>query len=96
MLTLGQVVTTTSIANAMSTNLEFRLFILESLQKHLNHDYGAICKEDHNANILAIQDGGRIFSLYLIPEELGIKQEKIYIITEADRSCTTALYPHEY
>ena len=96
MLTLGQVVTTTSIANAMSINLEFRLFILESIQKHLNHDFGAICKEDHNANVLAIKNGGRVFSLYLIPEELGIKQEKIYIITEADRSHTTALYPHEY
>lgn len=96
MLTLGQVVTTASIANAMSINLEFRLFILESIQKHLNHDFGAICKEDHNANVLAVRDGGRVFSMYLIPEELGLDQEKIYIITEADRSCTTALYPHEY
>ena len=32
MLTLGQVVTTASIANAMSTNLEFRLFIIEFSQ----------------------------------------------------------------
>ena len=96
MLTLGQVVTTASIANAMSNNLNFRLFILESIQKHLNHDFGAICKEDHDANVLAINNGGRVFSLYLIPEELGLNQEKIYIITEADRSCTTALYPCEY
>ena len=95
MLTLGQVVTTTSIANAMSTNLEFRLFILESIQKHLNQDFGTICKEDHDANVLAIRDGGRVFSLYLIPKELGIDQEKIYIITEADRSHTTALSPHK-
>ena len=95
MLTLGQVVTTTSIANAMSTNLEFRLFILESIQKHLNQDFGTICKEDHHANVLAIRDGGRVFSLYLIPKELGIDQEKIYIITEADRSHTTALSPHK-
>jgi hypothetical protein len=62
----------------------------------LNHDFGAICKEDHNANLLTIRAGGRMFSLYLIPEELGINQEKIYIITEADRSYTTALYPCEY
>ena len=96
MLTLGQVVTTTSKANAMSTNLEFLLFIHESIKKHLNHDFGTICKEDHDANVLAIRDGGRVFSLYLIPKELGLDQEKIYIITEADRSCTTALYPHEY
>jgi hypothetical protein len=62
----------------------------------LNHDFGTICKEDHAANVLAIKNGGRIFSLYLIPNELGIDQEKIYIITEADRSYTTALCPHEY
>ena len=96
MLTLGQVVTTASIANAMSNNPNFRLFILESIQKHLNHDFGAICEEDHDANVLAIKNGGRVFSLYLIPKELGLNQEKIYIITEADRSCTTALYPCEY
>ena len=62
----------------------------------MNHDFGAICKEDHNANLLAIRDGGRVFSLYLIPEELGLEQEKIYIITEANRSHTTTLYPCEY
>jgi hypothetical protein len=44
----------------------------------------------------AIQDGGRVFSLYLIPEKLAVDQKKIYIITEACRSYTTALYPHEY
>jgi len=44
----------------------------------------------------AIQNGGRVFSMYLIPEELKVDQEKIYIITEADRSHTTVLYPHEY
>ncbi len=96
MLALGQVVTTTSIANAMSTNLEFRLFILESIQKHLKHDFGTICKKDHDANVLAIQDGGRVFSLYLIPEELGINQKKIYVNTEADRSHTIAFGPHEH
>ena len=62
----------------------------------MNHDFGAICKEDHDANMTAIQDCGRVFSLYLIPEELGLEQEEIYIITEADRSYTTALYPCEY
>ena len=68
MLTLGQVVTTASIANSMSVNLNYRLFILESLQKHLNHDFGAVCKADHDANMLAIKNGSRVFSLYLLPK----------------------------
>ncbi len=63
--------------------------------KHLDYDFGAICKEDHNANMRAIQHGGRVLSIYLIPKELKIDQEKIYIITEASRSHTTVLYPCE-
>jgi len=94
-LTLGQVVYTASITNDTFANLYFRVFVLESILKHLNYDFGEICKEDHNANMKAIQDGGRVFSIYLIPENLGLDQEKIYVITEADRSCTSALYPHE-
>lgn len=96
MLTLGQVVYTASITNDTFSNLYFRVFVLECLLKHLDYDFGAICKEDHNANMRAIQHGGRVFSMYLIPEELKIDTEKIYIITEADRSHTTVLYPHEY
>ncbi len=96
MLTLGQVVYTASISNTTSTNLYYRVFILECLLKHLNYDFGILCKEDHNANMRAIQNGGRVLSIYLIPEELNIDQEKIYIITEADRSHTTVLYPSEY
>ncbi len=61
--------------------------------KHLNYDFGILCKEDHNANMSAIQNGGRVLSIYLIPEKLKIDQEKIYIITEASRSHTTVLYP---
>jgi len=96
MLTLGQVVYTASISNATSTNLYHRVFILECLLKHLNYDFGILSNEDHNANMSAIQNGGRVLSIYLIPEELKIDQEKIYIITEADRSYTTVLYPCEY
>ncbi len=96
MLTLGQVVYTASISNATSSNLYYRVFVLECLLKHLNYDFGILCKEDHNANMNAIQNGGRVLSIYLIPENLNIDQEKIYIITEADRSHTTVLYPCEY
>lgn len=96
MLTLGQVVYTATITNDTFTNLYFRVFVLESTIKHLNYDFGILCEEDHNANMLAIQKGGRVLSIYIIPEELGIDQEKIYVITEADRSHTTVLYPCEY
>jgi len=51
MLTLGQVVYTTTITNDTFANLYFRVFVLESILKHLNYDFGAICKEDHNANM---------------------------------------------
>ena len=67
----------------LPSKIYYRVFVLESLLKHLDYDFGAICKENHNANMRAIQNGGRVFSMYLIPEELKIEQEKIYIITES-------------
>jgi len=96
MLTLGQVVHTASITNDTFANLYYPVFVLECLLKHLDYDFGAICKEDHNANMRAIQQGGRVFSMYLIPEDLKIDAVKIYINIEADRSHTTVLYPHEF
>jgi len=96
MLTLGQVVYTASISNATSSNLYYRAFILECVMKHLECDFGILCKENHDANISAIKNGGRILSIYLIQGDLNIDQEKIYINTEADRSYTTVLYPYEY
>lgn len=47
----------------------------------------------------AIQEGSRIFSVYILPppsSEGGSSTAKVWVITEADRSVTTILLPEEY
>jgi hypothetical protein len=47
--------------------------------------------DDRRANEAAIRDGDRILSSYRLPT--GVE---IWLLTEADRSATTALLPSEY
>lgn len=65
--------------------------LVEYLVRHAEGDWGDLCQEDASLNELALERGERIFSSYNT-EEHG----KLWIITEADRSVTTALLPEEY
>ena len=65
--------------------------LYEALSRHERGDWGELCTEDKAANERALESGGRLLSVY--HDEHGTK---FYIITEADRSCTTALLPSEY
>lgn len=96
MLHLGQVVTTAAIHSLISDLGNFHTFVIRSLCRHHKLDYGDLCKDDINANTAAISNGQRVFSSYNVPEGHECRYEKIYIITEADRSVTTVLFPHEY
>lgn len=59
--------------------------------RHIGGDYGSLDANDAAANKAAVKTGLRILSSYLI----GGKN-KLWIITEADRSATTLLLPDEY
>ena len=65
--------------------------LLESMRRHHSGDWGDVGKEDWQRNEEALQDGSRLLSVYHTPEE-----KTFWIITEADRSVTTALLPEEY
>jgi hypothetical protein len=62
------------------------------LKRHTFGDWGAVCESDKQANDRAVTEGTRILSAYI----LGAGQEKLWLITEADRSATTFLLPEEY
>lgn len=62
----------------------------EFLSRHMNGDWGDVSSEDARANEEALIHDLRIISAYKIGDE------KIWIITEADRSATTILLPSEY
>ncbi|TWU41871.1 hypothetical protein [Novipirellula artificiosorum] len=59
--------------------------------RHHTGDWGDVCEDDAAANEQALGDGERILSVYHTA-----KGEKLYVITEADRSSTCLLLPDEY
>ncbi len=61
------------------------------LARHVSGDWGEVPKEDAAENELSIEQGFRILSAYTLTNG-----ERIWVITEADRSVTTILLPAEY
>ncbi|HWG33965.1 MAG TPA: hypothetical protein VN650_07335 [Gemmatimonadaceae bacterium] len=65
--------------------------VLPFLRRHVAGDWGDVGAEDWKANDEALVTGERLLSAYVV--RLG---ERLWIITEADRSLTTVLLPDEY
>jgi len=63
---------------------------IDLLIRHASGDWGDVYAQDAVANNEAMHSGARIFSAY------QIGQNKVWIITEADRSSTCLLLPSEY
>ena len=84
---LGHVVAT---PGALETLQEAGITPLDLLSRHGSGDWGSMSQEDKAANDQAIQEGSRIFSAY------EVAGQKIWIITEGDRSSTCLLRPEEY
>ena len=95
-LSLGQVVATASIHSLMASDLSFHTFIYTSLMRHEKGGLGEVCEEDHESNQTALVSGRRIFAVYECGTAHPEYGQKIYVITEADRSSTTVLWPWEY
>ena len=81
---------TDEVNDKMHDSPHFGEFVFQSIARHISGDWGDMCKEDKETNEEALTEGNRLFSAYVD----GLTQ--IWIITEADRSCTTVLFPHEY
>jgi len=84
---LGQVVSTPNALELM-TKKHIDLFTL--LHRHQTGDWGDLNEIDREVNEDALVTHSRILSSYLFG------QDKIWIITEADRSLTTILLPQDY
>lgn len=67
---------------------------LDLLTRHASGDWGEVCGADRKENEKSLKNGWRIMSVYSVGPEGG--KEKVWIITEADRSATTILLPSEY
>jgi hypothetical protein len=64
---------------------------VELLHRHANGDWGDLDDEDKRENEFSLYHGFRIFSSYILSSG-----DKLWVITEADRSVTTLLLPDEY
>lgn len=62
------------------------------LERHLSGDWGEVPKEDARENEFSIKHGLRVVSSY----NVGDHGDRVWIITEADRSSTCLLLPREY
>lgn len=85
---LGRLVAT---PGALELLTELALSPMEFVSRHAKGDWGNLDAEDVQANRAALQFGSRLVSSY----QIGSGQ-KLWIITEADRSITTLLLPSEY
>jgi len=86
-LPLGKVVATPGALNLLSEAGEDAF---DYLARHAAGDWGDLCTFDRHQNERALRNGARVLSSYPVGEE------RIWIITEADRSVTTILLPEEY
>lgn len=85
---LGQIYSTHGAKDALSESDQEPF---EFLKRHQTGDWGELCEDDKDANEHSLKENFRILSSYRTK-----LNEKIWIITEADRSSTTLLLPEEY
>ncbi len=84
---LGQIVATPGALKLLEEGGEDPCLLLT---RHRSGDWGDIDSHDRRENELSLKHGWRILSSYTVGDE------KVWIITEADRSYTTILLPSEY
>jgi hypothetical protein len=84
---LGQIVATPGALELLESAEEAPS---EFIVKHVSGDWGEICDEDRELNDAALKEQSRLFSAYTVGND------KLWIITEADRSSTTLLLPSDY
>jgi len=85
---LGRVVATPGAVEALAqANVDGRDLLL----KHHQGEWGELSAEDKAENEFSVDKYLRIFSSYRISGD-----ERVWIITEADRSVTSLLLPSEY
>ncbi len=63
------------------------------MRRHAGGDWGDVPEADKRMNDAAVKIGARIISAYVL---MGDGSERIWIVTEGDRSATSVLLPSEY
>ena len=85
--TPGNLAATTTVMKKVGPD-----YAMAALVQHLQGKWGLVDAEDAATNDWALKHGGRLLSVFPLPDEAG----DFWIITEADRSVTTILLPSDY
>ena len=85
---LGRVVATPGALSALEKAEQLPA---EFLDRHVNGDWGDVPEEDKQENEVSVARGFRILSAYTTSAG-----DRIWILTEADRSATIVMLPEEY
>jgi hypothetical protein len=85
---LGRLLATPGALRALR---EAEVHPAQLLKRHAHGEWGDLHEDDVRANELALRRGMRLLSAYALSTE-----ERVWVITEADRSATTILLPEEY
>lgn len=88
--TLGRQVVSQKISIELLESKLFSIEIFKAMERFCNKDWGEMDEEDKASNEQALIEGSRIMGAY------QTCKGKIWIITEADRTVTTILFPSEY
>ena len=90
---LGSIVMTANLQHRLSATIpeSWAQELQAMINRHVSGDWGDLEEFDRQQNHNAVKDGSRIFSAYHTSDGT-----KVWIITEADRSSTTALLPEDY
>jgi hypothetical protein len=87
-LPLGRIVATPGACEALR---EAAQSAYDFLARHASGDWGEVCEDDRQENALSLKESFRLLSAYTLTTG-----QKLWIITEADRSATTLLLPEDY
>jgi len=86
---LGQVVMTPGVENLLTGEDDIQR-LTNIITHHREGDWGDVDAEDQATNDQAVEQGERVLGAHTL------SGQKIWVITERDRSVTTALLPEEY
>lgn len=87
----GQVVAT---PGALSLLSKAGVAPIDLITRHGFGDWAELSPEDQLQNCLAVAKGGRVFTSFSVGSPPNV--EKVWVITEADRSSSCVLLPSEY
>jgi hypothetical protein len=92
---LGQTVATPAALRLLAW---FEVTPAQLLDRHITGDWGLLCAEDIKENQLSLRQDFRLLSSYPVCDcaDKQCDEQRVWIITEADRSATTILLPADY